>query len=175
MSKPRWQLAPIGAVAVALATAAVAHGAAIPPAAPAGGTLEIPAKGVETLVLDGPRAGEQQTLNHPGPSVPLPPGRYTVRQIVLQGGVEGRPDVRPGAFPPIYQFSIALGQSHRLALGSGLTSAVTASRRGSVLRIDYTLTDGAGWKYTPRGRDNPPQVSFYRGDEPIGSGTFEYG
>jgi hypothetical protein len=176
MPTPRWKAFWIVPLVMGLA-AAVTHGAAPPPSGrPGHGTLEIAGKGVEKLVLDGPRAGEQQTLDLPGPSVSLPAGQYSVRQVMLQGGFEGSRVDRPGSVPQVYQFKIAPGQSHRINVGAPLTSSVTVKRRGSVLHIDYAIADAGGWRYFPRGSQNtPPQVNFYRGDEKIGSGTFEYG
>jgi hypothetical protein len=113
MPKPRWQSVWIGAFVVALAAAAVAHGAEpLRPASAGNGTL---------------------------------------------------------------QFTIAAGQTHRLEIGTPLTSTVTVKRRGSVLRLDYEMFDAGGWKYFPRGREGPPQVNIYQGDVLVGSGSFKYG
>jgi hypothetical protein len=166
----------IASVASALIAAGVTHGAEPPrPASAGNGTLEIAGKGVEKLVLSGPRPGQEQPLDRPGPSVSLPAGQYSVKQIVLQGSFEGRPPERSGSFPMIYQFTIAPGQSYRLKIGTPLTSTVTVKRRGSVLRLDYEMLDAGGWKYSPRGREDPPRVNIYQGDELVGSGSFKYG
>jgi len=176
MATPRWRVVWIVLSALALAAADVTRGAAPPTPASAGnGTLEIAGKGIEKLVLDGPQPGQQQTLDSPGPSVSLPAGQYSVRQVVLLGRFEGSRVERPGSLPEAYQFTIAAGQSHRITIGAPLTSRVTAKRRGSVLRLDYEMVDAAGWQYFPRGRETKPQVNIYRGDELIGSATFEYG
>jgi len=176
MLKPLWQGVWIGALSAALIAAAVTHGAEPPrPVSAGNGTLQIAGKGIEKLVLSGPRAGQEQTLNRPGPTVSLPAGQYTVKDIILDGGIQGRPPVRPGSFPDIYQFAIAPGQSHRLEIGAPLTSTVTVKRRGSVLRLDYAIVDAGGWKYSQIGRREPPQFNAYRGDELVGSGSFKYG
>jgi hypothetical protein len=177
MPKPRWKAVWIVPVAMGLVAAAVTHGAEPPrPASAGNGTLEIAGKGIEKLVLSGPRAGQEQNLDRPGPSVSLPAGQYSVKQIVLQGSFEGLRPVRPGSFPDIVQFTIAPGQSYRLKIGTPLTSTVTVKRRGSVLRLDYEMVDAGGWKYSPRGgRQDPPRVNIYQGDELVGSGSFKYG
>ncbi len=163
-------------LSLGLVVAAVAHGAEPPRGASAGnGTLEITGKGIEKLVLSGPGPGQEQQLDRPGPTVSLPAGQYSVKQILLQGGFEGRRHVTPGSFPDVKHFAITPGQSHRLEIGAPLTSTVTVKRRGGVLRLDYTMFDAGGWKYFPRGREGPPQVNIYQGDELVGSGSFKYG
>ena len=179
MPKPRWKAVWIVPVVLGLVAASVTHAAEPPRPASAGdsrnGTLQIAGKGIEKLVLSGPRPGQEQELNRPGPTVSLPAGLYTVKEIVLQGGFEGRRPVRPGSFPDVYQFTIAAGQSHRLEIGTPLTSTVTVKRRGSVLRLDYAMVAVGGWMYFPRGREDPPRVNIYQGDELVGSGSFKYG
>ena len=57
-------------VSLGLVVAAVAHGAEPPrPASAGNGSLQITGKGVEKLVLSGPRPGQEQTLNRPRPTV----------------------------------------------------------------------------------------------------------
>jgi hypothetical protein len=180
MLESRWQAAWIVAAVLGLVAAAVTHAAEPPRTAPAGnsrnGTLEIIGKGIEKLVLNGPGGGHEQTLNRPGPSVSLPAGLYSVRQVLLQGGFEGRRPSLRGSFPDICEFTIVAGQSCRLKIGAPLTSTVTVKgRRGSVLMLDYAMVDAGGWQYFPRGRDDPPRFNIYRGDELVGSGSFKYG
>jgi hypothetical protein len=155
-----------------------AEPSAKPTSAEREGTLEIVGKGIEKLVIGGPLPAQEHVFDRPGPSVPLPGGRYWIKELVLRGGFQRRPRIGGPDRLTMNQFTIVPGQTCRLELWAALTSTVTAQRRGRVLKLDYALVgaDAAdGWQYSSRDRSAPPRFTIYQGGREIGSGTFEYG
>jgi hypothetical protein len=139
------------------------------------GTLEVVGKGIQLLVLVGPRYAQERSIDRPGPSVRLPAGRYSVKEVVLMGGLERRHPGPQASLAAVRQFTVVPGQPCRLEIDTRLTSTVTFQRRGSVLKLYYALVGADGWKYSPRDRSDPPRFTVYQGDREIGSGKFEYG
>ena len=115
--------------------------------------------------------GQTKNFVKPGASVFLPPGQYEIEEIQLQGGYSAG---------PYYGFSdqqleLSPDKPCRLKCGAPLAPSVTVNREGRLLKMDYQLLDGNGREYHSSEYDNPPTFIVYRGDQQIGSGTFEYG
>ena len=132
--------------------------------------LNINGKLIERLVLVN-KADRVYEFERPASSVSLPPGRYFVREVHLQGGYlgNGRPRTDDD------WFTLAPEQPHELNGGAPLTLNVETSRLGRTLTLDYELNDAGGRKYLDRERSALPTFAVYEGDEEIGSGSFEYG
>jgi hypothetical protein len=109
----------------------------------------------------------------PGNSLWLPPGRYWVEQVELEGGYESSSNYsRDDGW-----FELAPGRPHQLVVGAPLSPQVSVTRHGRFLEMDYGLVDAAGRSYTWSSgrRPAPPEFTVYRNDEVLGSGSFEYG
>ena len=115
--------------------------------------------------------GKTKSFVKPDASVFLPPGRYSIEEIELQGGYSAGPSF---GFSD-QEFVLSPDKPCRLKCGAPLAPTVTVKRAGRLLTMDYQLLDAAGREYQESGRDNPPSFAVYRGDRQIGSGTFEYG
>ena len=130
--------------------------------------LKILGKHVEKLTL----ADEQGRLNeidHPGPSVFLPPGRYQIKEMQVQWDDGGQ------FYTDTDVNYLTLGPSEvcQLTVGMPQPPKVTVTRRGRLLTMNYNLREGISQYFKePR---MPPQISIYQGDQKIASGAFEFG
>jgi hypothetical protein len=129
-------------------------------------------KHIKTLSLVDEH-GQCPAYRSRGASLLLPPGKYTIQQIDLQGGYScslqnfGHPE-KPLILAP--------GKPYRFDIRGPLMPHVTAERAGRLLTMNYQLLDADGRKYLNREHSaKPPQFAVYQGDRLIGSGTFEYG
>ena len=125
---------------------------------------------IEKLTLAN-KTGVPFEFDHPGPSLTLPAGQYCVRALVLEGGFYGFGN--PAADE--YWFTLGPNAAYELRAGAPLRLNVQATRRGSVLTLDYTLNDASGRKYVDTERAELPTFTVYRDGEKAGSGSFEYG
>ena len=125
---------------------------------------------IEKLTLAS-KTGRVFEFDHPGSSVTLPAGQYRVRRVELKGGYSGfgQPTAED------YWFTLAPDKPHELEVGAPLTLSVEATRRGSRLTLDYALNDASGRKYIDSQRAELPAFTVYKGEEKVGSGSFEYG
>jgi hypothetical protein len=135
------------------------------------GVVEIEGRAIETLTLTS-ATGVDVTLTKPRDGVDVPVGRYRVTQVVLAEGYHCDQGYTVNGSD---WFTVTADSPTKLAVGAPLISTVTASRQGSVLKLDYTLVDAAGRKYSPGTTSAPPTFNVFKGDRQVGSGTFEYG
>jgi hypothetical protein len=142
-----------------------------PASKPAVCQLRIEGRGIERLVL----ADESQATTEfarPDASVPLPAGRYFVREVELTNGfrcyawIGGEED----------WIQVAADPAPVVKVGAPLTPKVDVKRAGRLLTLDYELVDAAGRRYTPKNdAAAPPQFTILKNGQIIGSGSFEYG
>jgi len=125
---------------------------------------------IEKLTLASKTSGDLE-FGHPGSSLTLPAGQYGVRALILEGGFFsfGHPAADD------YWFTLASNAPYELKAGAPLKLNVQATRRGSVLTLDYTLNDASGRKYVDTKRAELPAFTVYKDGEKVGSGSFEYG
>ena len=142
-----------------------------PASKPAVGQLRIEGRAIERLVL-ADESQETTEFARPGESVPLPAGRYFVREVELTGGfrcyawIGGEED----------WIQVPADPSPVVKVGAPLTPKVRVKRAGRLLTLDYELVDAAGRRYTPRDHTTaPPQFTIFKNGQTIGSGSFEYG
>jgi hypothetical protein len=142
-----------------------------PASKPAVCQLRIEGRAIERLVL-ADESQETTELARPAESVPLPAGRYFVREVELTNGFRcyawiGDDDdwIQVPADPaPVVK------------VGAPLTTKVSVQRAGRLLTLDCELVDAAGRRYTPRDHTTaPPQFKIVKNGQTIGSGSFEYG
>ena len=115
--------------------------------------------------------GQTKSFVKPDASVFLPPGRYGIEEIELQGGYSAGPSF---GFSD-QEFVLSPDKPCRLKCGAPLTPTVIVKRAGRLLQLDYQLLDAAGQEYHSPEYENPPTFVVCQGDRQIGSGTFEYG
>jgi hypothetical protein len=139
------------------------------------GTLEMNGSHIRRLIL---RGGEDKDLSlvlldSPGNKVLIPARVYNRQRIFLDGGK---------IFRVLYahsrnEISVIQDKITPLKLGVPLTHTVKMSRHGTELMLDYQLVGVGGERYVNFGRDfrNSPTFAIYRGENKIGSGSFEYG
>lgn len=121
--------------------------------------------------------GKTLELNHPGPSILLPAGRYQICRIRVEGGYLAE------AFPwdahaedDRYQLVLTPGATCDPRIGAPLKPHLTVRRSGDLLMLDCrALCDGDGREYHST-TDAPPAVYIvYQGDRNLGWGTLKYG
>lgn len=155
--------------APALATHA---GEAAPEDSPATGELRIEGGCVTSLVL----GDEQKKPNHfstSGAVITLPPGRYRLFEVALEGGYTCWPHLMPQKLRQ--WITVAPGQPATLKVGAPLRQAVRVERRGRSMILDYELRGRGGERYSPDNITEPPAFAVYKGERKVGSGNFEYG
>ncbi len=132
--------------------------------------LIIEGKHIEKLTLVNGQ-GLVKEINHPGSSVFLPRGLYTVQSIQVEGGYYSYPD----SLNAENKLSLSPSEPCKLKAGAPLISTVSVKRAGRLLKLDYKLCDAEGRKYFNYQRTTTPQFAIYQGEQLIGSGAFEYG
>jgi len=74
------------------------------------------------------------------------------------------------------KFLVTPDEPGQLQAGAPLKSELTFTRSGKILTLDYKVRDAAGRDQRSSGAAlGPPRFVVYRGEQEIGSGTFEYG
>jgi len=139
------------------------------------GELRIRGDSIVRLTLVG-KQGTGMTFESPGEMVKLRVGEYRVQHVELKDDYsldfsEGRRQE---------WFEVTLEGPNELVVGGPLQPTVTARRHGGFIQMDYDTVDGEGRRYRwdPRTTGTmPPAPTFtiYKGEEKIGSGSFEYG
>ena len=142
-----------------------------PASKPAVCQLRIEGRAIERLVL-ADESQETTELARPAESVPLPAGRYFVREVELTNGfrcyawIGGEED----------WIQVPADPTPVVKVGAPLTPKVSVQRAGRLLKLDYELVDAAGRRYTPKDdAAAPPQFTILKNGQTIGSGSFEYG
>ncbi len=139
------------------------------------GTLEMKGSHIRRLILRGGRDNELSLvlMDSPGNEVLVPARVYNRQRIFLDGGE---------IFRVLLSFcrneiSVIQDKVTPLKLGVPLTHTVEMSRHGTELMLDYQLVGMGGERYINYGRNprNRPTFTIYRGENKIGSGSFEYG
>jgi len=127
---------------------------------------------IESLSLNDPH-GQPVAFGLRSSGMFVPPGRYVIEEIDLQGGFYANTSPKL----PTDQVTLVPGKPVRFDIRGPLRSSVTAQRSGRLLKLNYQLLDGDGRKYQRSNGDrgHPPQFAVYQGDCQIGSGSFEYG
>jgi hypothetical protein len=153
--------------AVSLSAESQATQAASPPAAC---HLRIEGQAIERLTLVD-ESNNVTVLDRPGERVSVPAGKYSVREIRLQGGFLCH------AFPKGEEdwIHVAPGQSPVIQAGAPLKPVLDVKRHGRALTLRYNLLDAAGRNYRKTERVNPPQFTVSRNGQTIGSGSFRFG
>ncbi|MGD0654004.1 MAG: hypothetical protein ABSA16_06635 [Thermoguttaceae bacterium] len=123
--------------------------------------LKIEGRHVEKLTLADVQ-GKLMEIDHPGPSVFLAPGRYQIKEIRVQWEDGGRVYTDTD----VNYLTLVPSGTCQLNVGTPDTPKVTVTRRGKLLSLGYSIREVY---------PNPPQISFYQGDQKIASGAFEYG
>jgi hypothetical protein len=148
--------------------------------------LKVEGKAVEKVILlpkGTPRpfdAKKQIILQHPGASVSLPAGEYTLYGIELTGGFRcDNPgsvvDPKRGGLSKTEGIVIDPDKLYSLKLGAPLKQSLRADRDGRLVHIVYLLIDAAGRTYSRERSYKPPQFTVCCGGREVGSGSFEYG
>jgi len=117
-----------------------------------------------------------------GQTVSLAPGRYRWNSVIVTDkskGVKFSAQNRRGDW-----FYLNRGATKTLKIGGSLQQKVIISRSGAVLDLTYRLLGAGGEEYSPHQslpspqkseRPEPPQLSIYKADTKIHSGSFRYG
>ena len=129
-------------------------------------------KHIESLSLID-QHGQSVLYQRRGSSMFVPPGRYVIEEIDLQGGFSANTSPKL----PADRVTLVSGKPVRFDIRGPLTSSVTTQRAGRLLKLNYQLLDADGRKYERNDGDrgHPPQFAVYQGDRQIASGSFEYG
>jgi hypothetical protein len=135
--------------------------------------LAIEGSSIQSVSLVAEDRGNRPILLRRGRAT-LPPGRYRVQSVELEGGYRAILYEKPE------QFTLAPDRPYVFRAGAPLTARVEAVRQGRMLELNYKLTDVAGRSYapqalTPAGRSTAPQFTILRDGQSIHSGAFEYG
>jgi hypothetical protein len=132
--------------------------------------LKINAEYIERLVLvdDSGKDYRFEDLSKP---VMLPPGRYRLREVYLEGGFQSYHWSDAG----LEWIEMGTDEEAILKIGPPLEQSIILARRGPVLKLDYKLTGQGGENYSSSDRENAPAFVIYKGDKQIASGKFEYG
>ena len=127
-------------------------------------------------------ATELINLPAEGQTVSLAPGRYRWNSVIVTDkgkGVKFSGQNRRGDW-----FYLNRGATKTLEIGGPLQQKVIISRSGAVLDLSYKLLGAGGEEYSPHQslpspqkseRPEPPQLSIYKADAKIHSGSFRYG
>ncbi len=136
------------------------------------GTLHVEGQGIDLLVLRDD-AGQEKTVRRPEAEMVLPPGRYRLERIVLQGGRS----CRPGEPLLDRRLTVDPNTPATLRVGAPLRQVIEAHRQGSIMSLTYELVGQGGECYDIRQdlQDRSPAFAVYRGDRKVGSGDFEFG
>jgi hypothetical protein len=133
------------------------------------GELKIEGKFIKLLVLDS-KEGDRKKIKEPGESVKLPPDKYEVQEVQLEGGFT----CRWHQIPNRDWVTVSADKPAVLKLGAPLKQKVTVKRRGTLLILSHELVGIGGEKYGS-GVTGPPRFTVYTRDKSIGDGAFEYG
>ncbi len=138
--------------------------------------LRIGGHSIVELTLTERAKLSQFRFENPGETVRLPAGHYRVQHVELQDGYVMIP------WYSVFEewFEISREGPNELVVGAPLYSTATGNRYGAFLRLDYDVVDGAGRSYRQQSslvdvQPPPPRFEVFKGGEPIGSGSFEYG
>jgi len=132
------------------------------------GELKLDGKYIERLVLRQ-RDGRTQRLDHPGETIKLPVGEYSLMEIHLIDGYSCR------LLSNDRKVTITNDKPAVLKRGAPLTQTVNVKRQGNALLLNYKLLGGGGETYTSSSRSKPPTFTIYKGDKEIASDKFEFG
>ncbi len=139
---------------------------------PATGELHIEGGSVTGLTLED----EQEKRNHfsaSGPVITLPPGKYRLFEVALEGGYTCWPRLMP---QELWQWiTVAPGQVARLRVGAPLRQVVEIRRQGPAMVLNYELIGQGGERYAPDDTSEPPTFAVYKGEHKVASGDFEFG
>ncbi len=127
---------------------------------------------IRRLVLEG---GESLVvLDNPPPNVSVPADSYRIQGVYLQHA-PGQPSFV--STPATPRFAVTTSAPARLKVGAPFVSSVVATRRGSVLQMQYVLKGAAGEEYSFVNPDkgNPPRFTIYKGDQKLADGDFKFG
>ena len=115
-------------------------------------------------------------LDQPADGVKIPTGSYNQAEVRLeQNGTAAF--ANSGQVLGARRISVDDKTPAVLNVGGPLTNAVTASRHGQDLRLDYRLVGVGGDTYqlVNENRSHPPEFAVFKGDKQIASGKFEFG
>jgi hypothetical protein len=131
--------------------------------------LDLDGRHIARLVLQAEH-GPRRELLRPGSSVSLPPGKYWIKQVELEGGYSASP-----RFVREKSFVLNPNEPCRPDIGAPLAPTIAMKRMGRLIKLDYQLLDAGGRNYVPDSNDRPPQFAVYQGDHQVSSGSFKYG
>jgi hypothetical protein len=137
------------------------------------GTLEVKAKGIENLHLDG--SGRLVWLSLSAESARIPAGEYTC--VVADLVLKARQTVQPRDLNKV-SVNVPENGTGQIAIGCPLHHYVEASRSGRVLSLSYQLRGEGGERYDLRtllSSSKAPTFKVYKGGTVVGSGRFEFG
>ena len=109
-------------------------------------------------------------LKRPGSTITVPRGRYRVSAVTLEGNYVVR-DYDPANG----WFEVTPEKPAKILVGAPLSPRVTATRRGTILELNYELRDAAGRVYLQEGERQPPRFEVTQHGRKLGSGSFQYG
>ncbi len=139
------------------------------------GTIEMKGSHIRRLVLGGGKDSSSSLafLDSPGNEVLVPARVYNRQLIFLEEGEIFRVLLAYSR----NEISVIQDKVTPLKLGVPLTHTVEMSRHGTELMLDYQLVGIGGERYINYGKNprNRPAFAIYRGENKIGSGSFEYG
>lgn len=133
--------------------------------------LNIQGSHIEQLTLVD-ESGSERVIRRPGDTVSLPPGRYRLEHVELEGGWAFR------AFGMGTSFSLAPDRPYLLTLGSPLEPRLSVERQGRRFLLNHEVVDAAGRRYKFAGMSTlpePPRFAVFQRDHQLDSGAFEYG
>jgi hypothetical protein len=134
------------------------------------GELKLEGNHIERLVLHR-RDGRTEQFNEPAETIKLTIGEYRLQEVRLKGGFNCN-----SIISSTYNWvTVTEDESAVLKVGAPLKQMLEVKRRGKALVLDYKLLGIGGESYTKQGRNKPPRLIVYNGDEEINSGRFEYG
>ena len=109
-------------------------------------------------------------LKRPGSTITLPRGRYRISAVTLEGTYVMRDYDPANAW-----FEATPEKPAKILVGAPLAPRVTATRRGTILELNYELRDAVGRKYFPESEKQPPRFEVTQHGRKLGSGSFQYG
>ena len=126
--------------------------------------------GIKDLLLQDDK-GRGLRVDVSGAVAHLPPGRYRVLMLVLDGGYTSEVPRTADDW-----FTLAPEEPYHLQAGMPLRPRIHVARRGGSLKMNYEgLVDAGGRKYVTKDRKQRPHFAVYQDGHEIGSGDFEYG
>lgn len=134
--------------------------------------LALEAEGPEPLVFN--RRDSVIRFKRPEAVIKVPPGRYRIDEITLEGEFQARGRY----FDEGAWFDVGPEQPAKIAIGAPLSPRLTAVRQGTILQLSYELADASGHTYvndSRDGREQAPRFEVTQDGRVLGSGSFRYG